>query len=181
MLWAAWAEEWALAEPVSFDGRNRAIVVNAGVEALSISRVYSAWKRWMQREQNAMYLPAIRATGGDPIPGGSTGTTYLLQNGWRLYYDPTIVAVQGVLYSEDYETAYYALNGRPVYPATVSSVVNNVTSTANIITGDLGSLVIPSAAEIVAAILAAAQADPIHAATQNLDETAAALWGYRRD
>jgi hypothetical protein len=135
MLWAAWAEEWALAEPVSFDGRNRAIVVNAGVESLLIQTIYSAWKRWTQREQNAMYLPAMRAVGGDPIPGGTTGSTFFLINGWKLLYDPTAVAVSGVLYSEDFDTAFYDYDIDPIYPATVSALVNNAVSYQNVVTG----------------------------------------------
>ena len=136
LTWAAWGEEWALAEPVSFDGRSRRIVVNTGVASLSIQTIYSAWKRWVQREQNAMYLPAMRATGGDPIPGGITGSTFFVVNDWKLCYDPNVVAVSGVLYSEDYATAYWSLDAlRPIYPATVSSLVNSAVSVQNVVTG----------------------------------------------
>jgi hypothetical protein len=151
MLWNYWAEEWLLQEPVSFDGRNSAIVVKEGVTSFDLKTLYSAWKRWVQREQNAMYLPAIRASGGDPIPGGSTGVTYLLMNGWRLFYDPTKTTVTGVLYSEDFDTAYYTYTGSPVYPVSVSAVVNQVTTTQNIITGDLSSL--PNLNQIIAGVV----------------------------
>jgi len=150
MLWNYWAEEWLLQEPVSFDGRNSAIVVKEGVTSFDLKTLYSAWKRWVQREQNAMYIPAIRASGGDPIPGGSTGVTYLLTNGWRLFYDPTKTTVTGVLYSEDFDTAYYIYEGSPVYPVSVSAVVNQVTTTQNIVTGDLNSL--PQLQDIITGI-----------------------------
>lgn len=136
LIWGAWGEEWALAEKVSFNGVSKEITVNSGVTALDIGPdVYSAWKRWVMRETNAMYLAAMRATGNDPIPGGATGSTFFLQNGWKLVYDPTIVAVSGVLYSEDYGTAYWLANGNPVYPATVSSLVNNAVSYQNVVSG----------------------------------------------
>ena len=181
MLWAAWADEWALVEPVSFDGRGRAIVVNAGVDSVSVQTVYSAWKRWMQREQNAMYPLAMRAVGGDPIPGGVTGSTYFMVNGWRLLYDPNTVAVAGVLYSEDYDTAFWSVDGTaPIYPATVSSLVNQAVSVQNVVTGTALTPEQTAAAvwgattrtltslgltveQIAAAILAAAQVAPIHA------------------
>jgi len=135
-VWAAWGEEWALQEPVSFDGRNRRVVVNAVVTAVEVQSIYSAWKRWMQREQNAMYLPAMRAVGGDPIPGGVTGSTFFLINGWKVVYDANRVAISGVLYSEDYPTAYWSTDAQtPIYPATVSSLVNSAVSYQNVVTG----------------------------------------------
>jgi len=182
MLWNHWAEEWALEEPVSFDGRTSSIVVKEGVTSLAISTVYSAWKRWVQREQNAMYSPAIRASGGDAIPGGVTGVTYLLMNGWKLLYDPTKVAVEGVLYSEDFDTAYYTYAGTHVYPATVSALVNQVVTVQkeNVVTGDLSS--VPTTSEIVSAVLAQLNPDviaeailmlatqyPIHADTKRMN------------
>jgi hypothetical protein len=171
MLWAAWAEEWALAEPVSFDGRNRAIVVNAGVESLTVQAIYSAWKRWAQREQNAMYLPAMRAVGGDPIPGGVTGSTFFMMNGWKVVYDANRVSISGVLYSEDYPTAFWSTAGDPIYPATVSSLVNQSVSVQNVVTGTALTAAETTAAvlsamtpeQIAAVVLAAAQAAPIHA------------------
>ena len=136
LLWGAWSEEWALAEKVSFNGVTKHITVNAGVTALDIGPdVYSAWKRWVMREDNMRFLPAMRATGGDPIPGGTTGSTYFTSNSWRLIYDPSIVAVTGVLYSEVDDTAYWSAAGLPVYPATVSALVNNAVSYQNVVTG----------------------------------------------
>jgi hypothetical protein len=153
-LWGAWGEQWALAEPVSFNGANKEIHVNAGVESLSIQTIYSAWKRWVQREQNAMYLPAMRAIGGDPIPGGATGSTFFLINGWKLCYDPSAVAVSGVLYSEDYDTAYWSVDASdPIYPATVSALVNSAVSYQNVVTGDLSSVPAAVLAQLLASII----------------------------
>lgn len=127
-------------QKVVFDGVNRLIIVAESVTELDIKEdVYEAWKEWVRNPdltQNASYLPAIRGTGGDPISGTTdqfTGDVYFLINNWRLVYDPRKVGVTGVLYSDDFATAYYfdepALYDtpsflKPVYPARVSAIVN---------------------------------------------------------
>lgn len=134
LIWGAWGTEWALEEKVSFNGTTRQITVNAGVTALSIrDDVYAAWVRWTEREPWA--TRAMRFSGGDPIPGGETGVTFFMINDWKLIYDPNIVAASGVLYSEDYATAYWNAAGEPIYPATVSALVNSAVSTQNVVTG----------------------------------------------
>lgn len=141
LAWAAFGDEWALAEKVSFNGVTRRITVNAGVETLSIREdVYSAWVRWIEREDNARFLTAMRFSGGDPIPGGETGVTFFLSNGWKFQYDPSLVAVAGVLYSDNYATAYWSASDLPIYPATVSSLVNSAVTTQNVVTGDLSAV-----------------------------------------
>ena len=115
-----------------FDGINKYIIVSDDVTSLDIRQdVYSDWKEWVLFVDNSKYLPAIRSTGGDNISGTSeyTGDIYFLINGWKLLYDPRKTSVTGVLYSDDYDTAYY-LNPslEPLYPAKVSSVVNTIGS-----------------------------------------------------
>lgn len=169
-VWGAWGDEWALGEKVSFNGVTKCITVNSGVAALDIGPdVYSAWKRWVMRETNAMYSPAMRAAGNDPIPGGATGSTFFLGNGWKLVYDPTAVAVSGVLYSEDFGTAYWLASGSPVYPATVSSLVNNAVSVQNVVTGTAAS---PEA--IAAAVLLVLQATTIPVNVSKINSLAVA-------
>lgn len=155
LVWGAWGTEWALAEKVSFNGNTKHITVNAGVTALDLAvDVYSAWVRWSGREMQ--YLQAMRVSGYDPIPGGFTGATFFLVNGWKLVYDPSSVAVSGVLYSEDYGTAYWSAAGLPVYPATVSALVNSAVSFQNVVTGTAST-----PAEIAAVVLAILQANTI--------------------
>lgn len=135
-VWSAWGEEWALGEKVSFNGVTKRITVNAGVTSLNIrDDVYSAWVRWLERETNSQYLPAMRYSGGDPIPGGETGVTFFVTNNWKFVYDPNVVAVSGVLYSDNYATAYWSASDQPLYPATVSSLVNSAVVTQNVVTG----------------------------------------------
>lgn len=134
-LWISYGEEWLADEKVNFNGVTKEITVNEGVTALDIRQdVYSAWVRWTERYDNERYLFAMRFTGLDTIPGGQTGDTYFLINGWKLLYDPRVVAITGVLYSDDYATPYYFVeDGSAVFPATVSALVNTVTNTQNVI------------------------------------------------
>lgn len=152
-IWGAWGEEWALNEKVSFNGVTKQITVNAGVTTLDLrTDVYSAWVRWVTREANLRFAPAMRGVGADPIPGGETGVTLFLINGWKLVYDPNTVAVSGVLYSEDYDTAFWSASGSPIYPAKVSALVNNAVSYQNIVSGDPASI----AAQVLAILQATA-------------------------
>jgi hypothetical protein len=134
LIWAAWGEEWALNEKVSFNGVTRKITVNEGVTSLDIrADVYSAWVRWVQREPWS--IPAMRFSGGDIIPNGETGVTFFLINNWKIIYDPNLVAVNGVVYSDNYSTAFWSYNDLPIYPATVSALVNSAVSYQNVVTG----------------------------------------------
>lgn len=135
-IWISHGEEWLASEKVSFNGVTKEITVNSDVTELSIrGDVYSAWVRWGERYENRQYSQAMRFTGLDPIPGGFTGDTYFLVNGWKLKYDANKVAISGVLYSDDYATPYWSYEGNPVYPATVSSLVNTAVTYQNVVTG----------------------------------------------
>ena len=147
LLWGAWGEQWELGEKVSFDGTAKTITVHEGVTSIDVrTDVYSAWVRWSSREPWA--VRAMRFSGADPIPGGETGVTIFTINNWKIVYDPSKVAVSGVLYSEDYSTPYWSFSNEPIYPATVSSLVNSAVSYQNVITG---TAVTPE--ELVAALI----------------------------
>lgn len=134
MLFNLWATEWALEEKVSFNGVQKTINVNSGVTELDIrAAVYSAWVRWIKREN--WPVPAMRYSGADVIPGGETGLTFFLINGWKMVIDFNHVQVTGVLYSDDFATPYWSVIGDPLYPAMVSSLVNSVVSIQNVVTG----------------------------------------------
>lgn len=140
-LWQAYGEEWLLYEKVSFNGPAKKIIVNENVTALNIrDDVYSAWVRWVERDDNTKFLPAMRYSGGDPIPGGETGVTFFTTNGWKLVYDANAVAINGVLYSDNYATPYWSATDQPIYPATVAALVNSAVSYQNVVTGDLSTV-----------------------------------------
>lgn len=144
---------WPLGDKVEFDGENRLMIVHPEVTELDIrADVYSAWVRWraMPVRGNSVYHDAMRYTGLDTIPGGQTGDTYFSKNLWKLVIDLTKVKLTGVLFSDDYPTAFYTPDLNPVYPATVSSLVMSSVSYQNVVTGDLS--VLPSAAQTAAAV-----------------------------
>lgn len=123
-----------------FDGLGKKVYVNTGVTSITIADLFSRWEDWIRQDDNLKWKQAMRYSGKDPIPGGETGVTFFLINGWKLVYEPNVVAVSGVLYSEDYATAYWNADGNPIYPATVSSLVNSAVSYQNVVTGDLSSV-----------------------------------------
>ena len=127
-------------QKVVFDGLNRLIIVAESVTELDIKEdVYEAWKEWVRNPDhyfNMSFAPAIRGVGGDPISGTTdqfVGDLYFLINNWRLVYDPRKVGVTGVLFSDDFTTAFYFDEPfkydtpeflDPIFPAKVSSIVN---------------------------------------------------------
>ena len=70
---------------VTFDGPNKLIIINEGITSLDVrTDIYSAWKEWMTEEDNSKYLLAFSVEGGAPTPSGFTGTTFFLENGWKI-------------------------------------------------------------------------------------------------
>lgn len=144
LWWGGFADEWELFNKVTFDGDQKLIIVNPGVSNLSIkSDVYSAWKRWLSTYDYSKYDPAIRTIGGDPLGDNVyAGDIYFLINDWRLVVDLTQVRVTGALYSDDYETAFWAYNQThteiiPQYPATVAQLVQTVEIQVPVVTGNV--------------------------------------------
>ena len=123
-------------QKVVFDGLNKLIIVADSTTTLSIKEdVYSAWKEWTLAV-GSPYEQAIRTIGGDPtIAGQFAGDIYFLINGWRLVLDVTKVKVTGVLFSDDFDTADYDSNLNAVFPAEVTSIVNTIQTTENVVTG----------------------------------------------
>ena len=150
-MYADWSY-WALYQKITIDGVNKLITVNPEVTTLNIrTELYTAWVKWLALDDNTKYLLAMRYSGLDVIPGGFTGDVYFLTNGWKLVVDLRAVAVAGVLYSDDYASAYYTPDTIVAqYPAVVSSLVNTVSTVQNVVTGDLS--VVPTAAQNAAAV-----------------------------
>jgi len=124
-----------------FDGHGKFIFISEIAGQIDVADIYSEWKEWASYnwtdDYNMKWPIAMRYSGTDPIPGGFTGATFFMINGWRLVYNENSTAVSGVLFSEDYSTAYWNTAIQPIYPVTVSAVVNQVTTTQNVVTGDL--------------------------------------------
>ncbi len=89
---------------VGFDGVNKIITVNTGITEITITDVYSRWKDWVQLSDNSKFLEAISVLGGDPITNvQSVGTTYFLENGWKMRPDEAnhTLQVDGNLFTRD--------------------------------------------------------------------------------
>jgi len=133
--------EWELYGKVTFDQINQLIIANPGVTTLSVKEdIYSAWKRWVAVQLNSRATQAMRTTGGDPAGDQFTGDTYFLINEWRLQYDPSLVALNGILYSDDFDSPIINLTGDIVYQSVVSNLAVGVVQTENIVTGDVGAV-----------------------------------------
>lgn len=78
------------AQKVAFDGPTKTIFVNRGVRTLDVNiDLYSAWKAWLvgnQESPNGTAWPrAMTAIGGEDLTDVSkVGTTFFLENGWRI-------------------------------------------------------------------------------------------------
>jgi hypothetical protein len=134
----------------------RLILDSASVTAQDIFR---AWADWMLLSDNSKYQPAFSATGGDDLGGGlSIPPYYFLLNGWRVrpMESSHNLTITGNLFVEG--------GGVPVV-STIGTYQVNVNYTVPVqaqgiaTSGSSG----PSAADIAAAILLAAQSAPIWA------------------
>lgn len=117
---------------VGFDGPTKTIFVAAGVTTLNVQvDLYSAWKEWNIASEEApeprVWDKAFTAVGGDPITEEqSLGTTYFLENGWRIQPYSTgsayTLTVEGNLYTrEQGENPFLFANG-----VSVSLVRSNI-------------------------------------------------------
>lgn len=98
-------------QKVVFDGPNRIIYVNEGITELDVRiDLYSAWKEWIDSSPEyptpASWLRAFSVVGGDPITDTvDLGTTFFLENGWRIQPFPSPTAytltVRGNIYTRE--------------------------------------------------------------------------------
>lgn len=133
---AAMGEYMAVNHKVTFDYFTRLIHVSPTTTSLNVKiDLYSDMKEWfLLGGANRNFEPPIRVIGGDDtVEGQKAGDIYFMRNGWRVVYDPTKVAIIGVLFSDDYDTPWvnqiaYNTSGvlEPVYPALVASLVSGI-------------------------------------------------------
>ena len=119
--------EWINPHKCTFDGVNRLILVNHGVEDLDVQvDIYSDWKEWVQMYDNSKWLPAVSVIGGEPIPGGKVGATFFLINGWRIksWKGDYRLNVQGNLYTAEGDNPFLPVSG-----VSVSSTVSDLNTT----------------------------------------------------
>lgn len=110
----------------TFDPVGKSIYIDEQTSSINLADLYSRWVDWLVIDDNLKWEQAMRYTGFDIIPGGYTGATFFVTNGWKVVYNTSTTAISGVLYSDTYSTGYFNTNGDPIYPVTVSGVVNTV-------------------------------------------------------
>lgn len=140
--------------PISFDPATKRIVLDSA--SVAATEIYSRWVDWVAQSDNAKYLPAFRAVGGDDLGGGlSIPPYYFLANGWRvrpMESDHTLT-ITGNLFVEG--------GGDPVVPTigvfnVLTKLVVPVQAQGISTSGGGGA----SASEIANAVLAAMNATP---------------------
>jgi hypothetical protein len=102
---------------VVFDGENRLISLNLGVETLDVQiDLYSEWKRWAVLENNLKYLQAFRTFGGDQTIQGQFAPRYFfLTNGWRIVVDTSVDLLVGSnLYTDELDSPFIVTNNSTV-------------------------------------------------------------------
>lgn len=142
---------------ITFDPINKRIVLDS--VSITWTEIYSRWVDWAGLSDNAKYGMVIRQVGSDDLGSGlSIPPYYFLQGAWRIRpmeidHDLTLTG-----------NGFVEGGGTPVVrtlgPYQVSVNYTVAVQAQGISTSGSSG---PSAAEIAAAILAAAQITPIHA------------------
>jgi len=112
-----------------FDGPNKIIQATIGTVLIEVADLYSRWKDWLATDDNAKYLPALSVVGGDPIPSGYLGSTFFLENGWKIRPDAVshTLTVSGNLFTRDGSAPVIAASGS--YNVLVVMTVSNLIDT----------------------------------------------------
>jgi len=138
----------------TFDGTTKRITLSGGTVTLDLIDLHSRWKDWVSAG-NAQYAQAFRAVGGD-IP--AIPLYLFLLNGWRIVpqsADHTLAVTNGILEVDG--------GGDPFVDPLGDFAIRINRETPGIAIGYSSTGVSgPTAGEIAAAILAAAQITPIH-------------------
>ena len=148
------------------------IVISPTATELDIKiDIYSDLKEWFTLYTNAKYPFPIRTIGGDDIGGGQTaGDMYFLINGYRVVYDPTKVKVNGILFSDNFDTPWLNVGTlQPVYPATVSSLALSVAPDLSGL--DLSEIAVPTASENASAVRSELSAELAEISATNTNVT----------
>ena len=69
--------------PIVIDPATKRLILDSA--SVTAQAVYVAWADWVATSDNAKYLPAFSAVGGDALGGGLfIPPYYFLRNGWRV-------------------------------------------------------------------------------------------------
>lgn len=150
--------------PIVFDSATKRIILDSA--SVSATDLYSRSADWLALSDNAKYGAVFRQVGGDDLGGGlSIPPYFFLQGAWRVrpMESSHNLTITGNLFVDG--------GGVPVV-STLGAYQVNVNYTVpvqaqGIATGGSSG---PSASDIAAAIIAAAQIAPIHANVQKMND-----------
>ena len=111
---------------ITFDTDNKRVIVSESIERIDLSVIYSRSVDWIATDDMARFYPPMKYSGYDLIPSGFTGATFFMYNGWKLVVNLNTTAIEGVLFSEDYQTGYWNSAGLPINPIVIAATVNTV-------------------------------------------------------
>ena len=149
--------------PIVFDPATQRIILDSA--SVSATEIFSRWEDWAAQSDNLKYGMVIRQVGGDDLGSGlSIPPYFFLQGAWRVrpMESNHNLTITGNLFVEG--------GGVPVV-STLGTYQVNVNYTVPVqaqgisTSGSTG----PTAAEIAAEILAAAQITPIYADTRKIN------------
>jgi hypothetical protein len=147
-------DNWNLYHKVTFDGVNKQILINYGQTSIDIGDdIYSPWKEWSLLYDYMKFPQAFTAIGGESIGGSEyVGTTYFLENGWRIkpWEGDHNLTITGNIYTrESGENPYLNTAGRWKINITnkVSTIVRTIETSGNNSTGSF-----PTVDEIATAV-----------------------------
>jgi hypothetical protein len=149
--------------PITFDAANKRIILDS--TSVTATELYSRSVDWLALSDNAKYGAVFRTAGGDDLGGGlSIPPYFFLQGAWRVrpMEANQNLTITGNLFVDG--------GGVPVV-STLGTFQVNVNYTVPVqaqgISTSGGSG--PTAAEIAAAVLAAATVTPIYADTRRMN------------
>jgi hypothetical protein len=151
---------------ITIDPANKRLILDSA--SVTAQAIYAAWVDWVASSDNSKYLPAFSSVGGDSLGAGLfVPPYYFLLNGWRVrpMESNHNLTITGNLFVDG--------GGVPVV-STLGTFQVNVNYTVPVqaqgiaTSGSTG----PTASEIAAAILAAAQITPIHSDIRKVNNIA---------
>lgn len=149
---------------ITFDASAQRIILDGA--SVTATEIYSRWVDWAATSDNLKYGMVIRQVGSDDLGGGlSIPPYYFLQGSWRVrpMESSHTLIITGNLFVEG--GGVPVVNTLGNYNVAVQYTVP-VQAQGISTSGSTG----PTASEIAAAILAAAQITPIHSNTKLIDD-----------
>jgi len=137
-------------QKVSFSAFEKLIYVNEGVTELDVKiDIYSAWKEWVLNSPEFPYASsseeAISAIGGEPLNDTlNVGSTFFLENGWRIQPFPEkeayLLTVNGNLYTREVgENPFLFASGANII-ITRSNLVDQLVASASVTEADYAAI-----------------------------------------